>query len=130
MDEASTASRALLVRILCRSDRRRGRRWLGSWEDCVVGANESFGTFFDAGLCHVLSGRTGEILRALPEDENFGFDACGLGDVNGDGVPDFAVGAERQRGWTPDYSSEPAVQVRSGKDASILWMRRHVDLRR
>jgi len=97
-------------------------------EDCILSANESF--FFDAGLCQLVSGKTGEILRALPEDENFGFDACGLGDVNGDGVPDFAVGAERQRGWTPDDSSEPAVQVRSGKDASILWMRRHVDLRK
>lgn len=97
-------------------------------EDCVIGANESF--FFDAGLCELVSGKTGEIIRALPEDANFGFDACGLGDVNGDGVPDFAVGAERQRGWTPDDSSEPAVQVRSGKDASILWMRRHVDLRK
>jgi hypothetical protein len=52
-----------------------------------------------------------------------------VGDVNGDGVPDFAVGAKRQSGWTPDDNSEPAVQVRSGKDASILWVRRHVDLR-
>lgn len=98
-------------------------------EDWVIAANESWGDFFDAGLCSVHSGKTGESLLALREDDNFGFDACGIGDVNADGVPDFAVGAERQRGWTPDDSSEPAVQVRSGKDASILWMRRHADLR-
>ncbi len=100
------------------------------WEDWVVGANESHQGFFDAGLCIVVSGKSGAVLHSLKEDEKFGYDACGLGDVNGDGVPDFAVGAERQVEWTPTDGSEPFVQVRSGKDASILWTKRHVDLRK
>lgn len=52
-----------------------------------------------------------------------------VGDVNGDGVPDLAIGAEQRRTSWQEEGTEPYVQVRSGKDASILWMRRHVDLR-
>lgn len=102
------------------------------WEDWILGANESWGDFFDAGICDVVSGKTGEVLHSLmlKGQERFGYDACGLGDVSADGVPDFAVGAERQVGWTATDDSEPAVQVRSGKDASLLWMKRHVDLRK
>jgi len=105
-------------------------------EDWILGANESHQGFFDAGLCLVVSGKTSEVLHSLKEDEKFGYDACGIGDVNGDGVPDFALGAECQVGCadqpllasTEDF--EPYVQVRSGKEASILWTKRHVDLRK
>jgi len=98
-------------------------------EDWIVGANESWGEFFDPWSCDVFSGKTGKRIRTFDLDEEFGFDACGLGDVNGDGVPDIALGIERQRHLKPKDGWEPSVQVRSGKDASMLWVRRHADLR-
>ena len=48
------------------------------------------------------------------EFEYFGSDVCRLGDVDGDGTPDFAVHARRPA------SSDPAVRVYSGEDRSIL----------
>jgi hypothetical protein len=84
---------------------------------------------FDSGICNVISGQSGRLIRSLRGDDHFGFDACGLGDVNGDGVPDFAVGVERQVGRKPGDDSGTSVQARSGKDLSILWTRRQVDLR-
>jgi hypothetical protein len=98
-------------------------------EDWIVAANESWEKMFDSGICNVISGQSGRLIRSLRGDDHFGFDACGLGDVNGDGVPDFAVGLERQVGRKPGCDSEASVQVRSGKDLSVLWIRRQVDLR-
>ncbi len=54
---------------------------------------------------------------------------CGVGDVNGDGRPDFAVGssfAEPFAGYTPSDGAEPTpgprglVQVLSGLDGSVI----------
>ncbi len=62
----------------------------------------------------VLSGRDGSevhLIRESDTNEGLGAALAGLGDVNGDGVPDFAVsslGPER-------------VRVHSGLDASILY---------
>lgn len=98
-------------------------------EDWIVAANESWEQMFDSGICNVISGRSGSLIRALRGDDHFGFDACGLGDVNGDGVPDFAVALERQVGRKPGDDSAASVQVCSGKDLSILWMCRQVALR-
>ncbi len=52
-----------------------------------------------------------------------------VGDVNGDGLPDVAIGAEHRRTPWQEEGTEPCARVRSGKDASSLWMLRHVDLR-
>lgn len=49
-----------------------------------------------AGEAHVISGRDGTTLRTITDtiaNENFGVDALGLGDVNGDGLTDFLVTA-------------------------------------
>jgi hypothetical protein len=47
----------------------------------------------------------------------FGDTLCAMGDLDRDGVPDFAVGAPQGMGWNtkPGY-----VRVHSGKDGSIL----------
>ena len=49
-----------------------------------------------AGRTYVFSGRTGAVLRTMTssiEGEGSGYDAAGLGDVNGDGAIDFLVTA-------------------------------------
>jgi hypothetical protein len=48
------------------------------------------------GIVRLYSGATGELLGSIPgveRGDQFGYDASGLGDVNGDGVPDFAASA-------------------------------------
>ena len=49
-----------------------------------------------AGQVEIYSGKDGSLLRRLTSTtagENFGFDAVGLGDLDGDRVPDLVVSA-------------------------------------
>lgn len=65
-------------------------------EDLVVGSYTSDTGGEEAGRVTVFSGRTGKVLRTLVNDvpgEQLGFDAVGLGDVDGDGLPDLLVSA-------------------------------------
>lgn len=60
-------------------------------DDLIVGSHVTF-----PGRAYIYSGATGALLHALvgahPQDE-FGFSVAGIGDVDGDLVPDVAVGA-------------------------------------
>jgi hypothetical protein len=73
------------------------------------------------GRAFVFSGATGALIRKLsPADTEFlafGYALAGLGDVNGDGVPDIAVGA-------PTHLNNKFGQVYafSGANGSILWI--------
>jgi hypothetical protein len=78
-------------------------------DDLLVGAT-------GAGRAYVLSGKDGkELARVGPgkQDIEFGEAVAGIGDVNGDGVPDFAVGACRE-------STSGRVHLYSGKDCKEL----------
>lgn len=77
----------------------------------------------------VLSGLDGGVLHqvvGLAPGDWFGRAVCGLGDVNGDRVSDFAIGAPRTRSSQPLWSTNGAgyVRVFSGADASLI---RHLE---
>jgi hypothetical protein len=58
----------------------------------------------DAGAVYLFSGRTGALLFTFMGErpgDCFGRTACGLGDINGDGLPDIGVAAPKSdAGWT------------------------------
>ncbi len=75
------------------------------------------------GQVYVLSGRTGAVLLTLNDPEpqanaGFGVSITGLGDVNGDGVPDIAVGAPFQT--VNGNANQGKMYVFSGRDGHLL----------
>ena len=65
-------------------------------QDLAIGHYTSSDGGRGAGKVTLLSGATGHVLRTITSTtrgENFGFDTVGLGDVNGDGLPDLLVSA-------------------------------------
>ncbi|MFT7464280.1 MAG: hypothetical protein ACI9EF_002630 [Pseudohongiellaceae bacterium] len=85
--------------------------------DIVVG--DVFGAGF-VGSAHVYSGKSSAPLftvRGQVPGENFGAAVVGCGDVNGDGVPDFAVGSPLN---SVAGSSAGQVVVCSGTNGDIL----------
>lgn len=64
--------------------------------DLVVGSYTSNAGAFAAGKVQIFSGADGSLLRTITstvENDNLGFDAVGLGDTNGDGLPDQLLSA-------------------------------------
>jgi hypothetical protein len=66
------------------------------YPDLIVGSFSSNAGATNAGRVQIFSGKDGSVLRTITsttENEEFGFDAVGIGDVNGDGIPDALVTA-------------------------------------
>ena len=64
--------------------------------DVIVGSYSSNAGATNAGRVQIFSGKDGSVLRTITStttNEQFGFDATGIGDVNGDGTPDALVAA-------------------------------------
>ena len=64
--------------------------------DLIVGSYTSSDGASQAGKTQVFSGANGSLLRTMTsttENENFGFDAVGIGDTNHDGRIDYLVSA-------------------------------------
>jgi FG-GAP-like repeat/FG-GAP repeat len=64
------------------------------FDDLVIGAWQFAAAAPSGGKIYLLSGRDGALLRAVTgkvSGETLGFDATGIGDVNGDQVPDLLV---------------------------------------
>ena len=64
------------------------------FDDVATGAWQFAGAAPSGGKIYVFSGKDGQVLRTITGNvpgETLGFDATGMGDVNGDGVPDLLV---------------------------------------
>jgi hypothetical protein len=64
--------------------------------DLVIGAYTNSSAAPQAGRTYLFSGKTGAILRTMTSSiagEGSGYDAAGIGDVNGDGAIDFLITA-------------------------------------
>jgi hypothetical protein len=62
--------------------------------DLVIGSWQFAGAAPSGGKVYVYSGKDGSLMRAVTcrvMGETFGFDATGIGDVDGDGVPDLLL---------------------------------------
>ncbi len=90
-------------------------------DDVCAGAiwEDGPGLAIDGGSARVLSPRTGGEIHALfasLANEAFGFSVAGVGDVTGDGTPDFAVGAWSDNGGGTQAGS---ARVMSGATGAI-----------
>jgi hypothetical protein len=64
------------------------------WDDLVIGAWQHASAAPSGGKVYLYSGRDGSLIRTWTgkvPGETLGFDATGMGDVNGDGTPDLLV---------------------------------------
>jgi hypothetical protein len=89
--------------------------------DILVGAPGACVNGRSSGSAYVFSGRTAEVLIEFDGEhagDALGSSVAGAGDIDGDGVPEIAVGAPGARQAGFDSGS---VRVYSGADASILY---------
>lgn len=87
------------------------------YDDLLVGANEH--SVPGPGRAVLFSGRTLAVLYTWQGREvrdHLGCCVAGLGDVNGDGYPDVAVGANQHENGAQGY-----VRVLSGSNGNVLW---------
>jgi hypothetical protein len=78
-------------------------------DDVLVGAPNHLGnSTVSTGSAFVYSGATGNLLYQVNGPANnsrFGHSVAGIGDIDGDGMDDFIVGAPRTGGGTPEGSA-------------------------
>jgi hypothetical protein len=92
--------------------------------DFIAGApSASPNGLFKAGSAFVYSGRTGQVLRTIHGahiTDYLGYSVSGVGDVNFDGYPDYAIGARGERNLR-GVSDSGAVYVYSGNSGALLY---------
>jgi hypothetical protein len=86
--------------------------------DFIVGAPNGFPTGGGIGIAYVYSGSSGTLLmteNALVGSDHFGTAVGGCGDVDGDGRPDFVVGA------VPQQQALSYAAIFSGRTSRLLY---------
>ena len=89
-------------------------------DDLAVGAPLDAANGPSSGRVVVYSGADGSVIHGLAgyaAGDEFGSSITGLGDIDGDGLADFAVGAPLSDLWDLDAG---AVHLYSGADASLI----------
>jgi hypothetical protein len=96
--------------------------------DLIVGAPGSDVGGYDAGRFYVLSGVDGSKLYVEEGEAGLhysGFDVCGIGDADLDGVVDYAIGVPGEQDNFPEEGPHPAefgkVQIMSGASRALLF---------
>ena len=87
-------------------------------DDFIVGAPHGFPVGGGQGIAYVYSGASGALLmseNALVGSDNFGIAVGGCGDVDGDGVRDFVVGA------VPTQQALSYAAIFSGRTSRLLY---------
>ncbi|MAG56572.1 MAG: hypothetical protein CMJ83_09805 [Planctomycetes bacterium] len=87
--------------------------------DFIAGAYSADAGGADTGYARVYSGATGAVIHHLAGTQAgmfFGKDVTGVGDVSGDGVPDFAVGS-----WRGITNDRGRLDVFSGATGALLY---------
>ena len=90
--------------------------------DLIVGEPASTTAATTPGRAHVYSGSDGSLLHVVSGTDllgDFGTAVAGLGDVDGDGLSDFAVGAPDEGGI--DQAFRGSVSVFSGRTGTLLF---------
>jgi len=91
------------------------------YADFIIGSPYSDLNGQDSGMAQIFSGRTHQVISTLVGDDAgdlFGISVCGLGDVDGDQVPDVAVGATYDENVLRECGS---VRVVSCKQCTTLY---------
>ncbi|MCK6446449.1 MAG: integrin alpha [Planctomycetes bacterium] len=91
-------------------------------DELLVGAPNQNGAFVDSGVVYVYSGASGALLQSWtgPGTKiDFGNALADVGDVDGDGSADVAIGAMNQ----PYPTSNGSVYVYSVASGALLWQR-------
>lgn len=89
--------------------------------DLIIGAWQANGAGANAGLAQVYSGATGALLHTFTGSaagDQFGVSVASLGDVDGDGLADLAVGANLDDNMGLNSGSVTAF---SGATGAVLW---------
>ncbi len=89
--------------------------------DLLVGALAEDANGLNSGAVHILNGHDGSLIRTVPGDKAgslFGASVASLGDLNGDGIPDFAASAPFYSDLNGFFAGR--AYVISGSDGSVL----------
>lgn len=94
-------------------------------DDLLIGEPyyDTSSTSFDQGRAHVYSGATGTFIRGYTggqQDYLLGRALAGVGDVDADGVPDYAIGIPGYSVAGSKYGHDGLARIHSGRTGAVI----------